>query len=172
MAVDAYADRLPEGFVPLAEFYIARSREVPPLYREGERTLVHGDAHLGNLFVDGTRTGFLDWAVIAHAPGMRDVAYPLCNSIPTEVRRTHERALVARYCELLGERDIDLDVDTAWEQYRIFALYSWVAAAATLGMGSKWQPEHIGLGGTTRATHAAVDLDVLGLLEARLGSGT
>jgi hypothetical protein len=39
-------------------------------------------------------------------------------------------------------------------------------------MGSKWQPEHIGLGGTMRATHAAVDLDVLGLLEARLGSAT
>jgi hypothetical protein len=172
MALDAYADRLPDGFVPLAEFYIARSREVPPLYREGDRTLVHGDAHLGNLFVDGTRTGFLDWAVIAHAPGIRDVAYPLCNSIPTDVRRAHERALVARYCELLAENGIDLAVDTAWEQYRIFALYAWVAAAATLGMGSKWQPEHIGLGGTTRATQAAVDLDVLGLLEARLGPGT
>jgi hypothetical protein len=172
MAVDAYAERLPDGFVPLAEFYIARSREVPPLYREGQRTLVHGDAHLGNLFVDGTRTGFLDWAVIAHAPGMRDVAYPLCNSIPTEVRRTHERALVAHYCELLAGHGIDLDVEVAWEQYRIFALYAWVAAAATLGMGSKWQPEHIGLGGTMRATHAAVDLDVLGLLEARLGSAT
>jgi len=39
-------------------------------------------------------------------------------------------------------------------------------------MGSKWQPEHIGLGGTTRATVAAVDLGLLDLLETRLGPVT
>jgi hypothetical protein len=36
-------------------------------------------------------------------------------------------------------------------------------------MGSKWQPEHIGLGGTERSTIAAVDLDCVGLLAERLG---
>jgi hypothetical protein len=172
MAIDGYTDRLPEGFLPLAEFYVEHSRDVMRLYREGPRTLVHGDPHLGNLFVDGERTGFLDWAVIARAPGLRDVAYVLCNSIPTEVRRAHERDLVAHYCDLLGAEGIDLDFDTAWAQYRLFAVYSWVSATCTLGMGSKWQPVHIGLGGTTRATTAAVDLDVLGLLETRLGSVT
>jgi hypothetical protein len=169
MAIDAYTDRLPAGFLPLAEFYVERSRDVMGLYAEGPRTLVHGDPHLGNLFVDGDRTGFLDWAVITRAPGLRDVAYVLCNSIPTDVRRANERDLVAHYCELLGADGIELDFDTAWEQYRRFAVYSWVSATCTLGMGSKWQPEHIGLGGTTRATIAAVDLDVLGLLETRLG---
>jgi Phosphotransferase enzyme family len=171
MAVDAYADRLPEGFMPLAEFYLQRSRDVLPLYREGERTLVHGDPHLGNLFVDRTRTGFLDWAVLARAPGIRDVAYVLCNSIPTEIRRASERDLVARYCALLEGTGITLTLDDAWEQYRLFALYSWVSATCTVGMGSKWQPEHIGLGGTTRATIAATDLGTLDLLVARLGSG-
>jgi thiamine kinase-like enzyme len=170
MAVDAYADRFPEGFVPLAEFYLQRSRDVLALYRDGPCTLVHGDPHLGNLFVDGERTGFLDWAMIARAPGMRDVAYVLCNSIPTEIRRARERDLVARYCALLGEQGVELEFDVAWEQYRLFAVYSWVAATCTVGMGSKWQPEHVGLGGTTRATIAATDLDVLGLLETRLGT--
>ena len=172
MAVDAYAARLPAGFLPLAEFYLERSREVLPLYREGERTLVHGDPHLGNLFVDSDRTGFLDWAMIAYAPGIRDVAYVLCNSVPTELRRAFERELVTRYCAVLAERGITLDVDEAWEQYRLFAVYSWVSATCTVGMGSKWQPERIGLGGTTRATLAAVDLDALGLLETRLGRVT
>jgi hypothetical protein len=91
MAIDGYTDRLPEGFLPLAEFYVERSRDIVCLYSEGPRTLVHGDPHLGNLFVDGERTGFLDWAVIARAPGLRDVAYVLCNSIPTEVRRARPR---------------------------------------------------------------------------------
>ena len=153
MAIDGYADRLPDGFLPLAEFYVSARATSCGCTARDERTLVHGDPHLGNLFVDGERTGFLDWAVIARAPGLRDVAYVLCNSIPTEVRRAHERDLVAHYCELLGAAGIDLDFDTAWQQYRLFAVYSWVSATATLGMGSKWQPEHIGLGGTTRATH-------------------
>ncbi|MGH8977735.1 MAG: phosphotransferase family protein, partial [Acidimicrobiia bacterium] len=169
MAVDGYADRLPDEFRPLAELYVQRSRDILPLYRQGPRTLVHGDAHLGNLFVDGTRTGFLDWAVIAHAPGIRDVAYVLCNSIPTEVRRAHERPLVERYCELLSRAGITYDFDAAWAQYRLFCCYAWVAATCTLGMGSKWQPEHIGLAGTTRATIAATDLGLLELLETKLG---
>ena len=91
MAIDNLADRLPEGFVPLAEAYVERSQDVLRAYREGECTLVHGDPHLGNLFVDGedpTRTGFLDWAVVSRAPGVRDVAYVLSASTPTELRRT------------------------------------------------------------------------------------
>ncbi|HTK17762.1 MAG TPA: phosphotransferase [Acidimicrobiia bacterium] len=172
MAIDALADRLPAGFVELAELYEARSRDVLELYREGECTLVHGDPHLGNLFVDtinGDRTGFLDWAVIALAPGIRDVAYVLSASTPTQVRRDHEGALLLRYREILAAHGIVLDADTAWEQYRLFTIYGWCAATCTAAMGSKWQPEHIGLGGTERATIAALDLDSVGLLRQRLG---
>jgi hypothetical protein len=172
MAIDNLAERLPTGFVELAELYEARSREVLELYREGECTLVHGDPHLGNLFVDtinGDRTGFLDWAVIARAPGIRDVAYVLSASTPTQVRRDHEGALLLRYREILAAHGITLDADTAWEQYRLFTIYGWCAATWTAAMGSKWQPEHIGLGGTERATIAALDLDSMGLLRQRLG---
>jgi aminoglycoside phosphotransferase (APT) family kinase protein len=96
MALDNLTDRLPAGFRELAELYIDRSYDILPLYREGECTLVHGDPHLGNLFVDpklDDRTGFLDWAVISRAPGVRDVAYVLGASTPTDLRRTHEHAL-------------------------------------------------------------------------------
>ena len=41
-------------------------------------------------------------------------------------------------------------------------------ATCTVAMGSKWQPEHIGLGGTERGTIAALDLDCVGLLADRL----
>ena len=159
---------MPNGKWPSAELYVARSYDILELYKEGDRTFVHGDPHLGNLFVDGARTGFYDWAVLGYAPGLRDVAYVLCNSIPTEVRRAGEHTLIARYCELLASHGVTLHVDDAWEQYRLFAVYSWCAATCTAAMGSRWQPEHIGLGGTTRATIAAVDLDCVGLLESRL----
>jgi hypothetical protein len=172
MAIDNLADRLPTGFLELAELYVSRSEAVLELYREGACTLVHGDPHLGNLFVDsvnGDRTGFLDWAVISRAPGIRDVAYVLSASTTTEVRRAHEDALLLRYREILAAHGITLDADTAWEQYRLFTVYGWCAATCTAAMGSKWQPEHIGLGGTERSTIAAVDLDCVGLLKERLG---
>ena len=60
------------------------------------------------------------------------------------------------------------DLVYAWQQYRLFTIYGWCAATCTAAMGSKWQPEHIGLGGTERSTIAAVDLDCLGLLTERL----
>ncbi len=87
------------------------------------------------------------------------------------MRATDERGWVDRYCELLAEHDpsIDLDPDAAWEQYRLFAVYSWVSATSTAGMGSKWQPLHIGLGGTKRATAACAELGCVDLLEHLLG---
>ena len=171
MAVDAVGDRLPEVFHRLADIFISRNDDIVRLWNSGPRTLVHGDPHLGNLFVDtvgGDRTGFLDWAMIGRSPGLRDVAYVLCNSIPAEVRAADERALVDRYCALLGEAGIDLDTEIAWEQYRLFAVYSWVSATSTAGMGSKWQPLHIGLGGTKRATAACDQLGCVDLLERLL----
>ena len=171
MAVDTLGDRLPEEFHRLADIYLARHDDIVRLWNSGPRTLVHGDPHMGNLFVDtagGDRTGFLDWAMIGRSPGLRDVAYVLCNSIPAEVRATDERGWVDRYCELLGEAGISLDAETAWEQYRLFAVYSWVSATSTAGMGSKWQPLHIGLGGTQRATTACASLGCVDLLERLL----
>jgi hypothetical protein len=174
MAIDNLATRLPDGFVDVAQAYVTHAPGIMGLYREGECTLVHGDPHLGNLFVDGDdarRTGFLDWAMIARAPGVRDVAYVLANSTPTEIRRAHERALLARYCELLAEHGITLSADLAWEQYRLFTIYGWCSATCTAAMGSRWQPEHVGLGGTERSTIAALDLDCVGLIRERLGGG-
>ena len=133
---------------------------------------MHGDPHIGNLFVDaeaGGATGFLDWAVLCQAPGMRDVAYVLCNSIPPEVRESNERGLVEHYCELLAAVGIELDPAEAWDQYRLFAVYSWVAATATAGMGSKWQSVDIGVSGTKRTTAACAHIDSAGLLESLLG---
>jgi aminoglycoside phosphotransferase (APT) family kinase protein len=164
MAVDNLGDRLPESFHRLADVYIARNDDIAALWNTGPRTLVHGDPHMGNLFVDGTRTGFLDWAMVGRSPGLRDVAYVLCNSVPAEVREAEERALVDAYCARVG-----LDPVAGWDQYRLFAVYSWVAAASTAGMGAKWQPLHIGLGGTLRATAACEHLDCTSLLEHLLG---
>jgi hypothetical protein len=163
MAVEALGEHLDEDFHRIAELYLSRARDITALWNSGARTLVHGDPHLGNLFVDvraGGRTGFLDWAMVGHSPGLRDVAYVLCNSVPADIRAANEKEWITQYCSRVG-----VGFEEGWRQYRLFALYSWVAAASTAGMGSKWQPLHIGLGGTRRATSACAQLGTVELIE-------
>src|SRR5262245_38434374 len=169
-ARDLLGDRMGPEFVRIADLCVARTEDISELLRPGTGTLVHGDSHLGNLFVDvDDRTGFLDWAVLCRAPGMRDVSYVLCNSVPVEVRAANERALIARYGDLLAADGIELDPDVAWDQHRLCAVYAWIAAASTAGMGAKWQAIEVGLAGTERATAACEQLHTVDLLESILG---
>lgn len=166
-ALEQFAADLPAEFERLGRIYVGHHREITQLWNEGERTLIHGDDHIGNLFVEGGRTGFYDWAVASRYPGMRDVAYFLCNSLPTEVRRSEEDRLINRYLSGLSAGGVDLNADLAREQYRLFSIYSWISATTTAAMGSRWQPAEVGYRAMERTTRAIIDLDVLGLLDER-----
>jgi aminoglycoside phosphotransferase (APT) family kinase protein len=148
---------------------MTRADGIAALLVEGTPTLVHGDAHFGNLFAVGDMPGFLDWAMVSAAPGLRDVAYFLGNSVPTELRRARERELVAGYCERLRALGVALDVETAWEQYRVHLVSAWLAAVITAAMGSQWQPIEIGTAATQRANASIEDHAVAELLHRRLG---
>ena len=167
-ALEQFADDMPSVFRRLGDLYAARSLDIVALFAEGERTLIHGDTHSGNLFVDGGRTGFYDWAVAGRGPGVRDVAYFLCNSLPIATRRAEEESLLARYRSALARNGVELDADTAHTQYRLFAVYSWIAAASTAAMGSQWQPIDVSLAAMVSTTQAIEDLDSVGLLTERL----
>ena len=167
-AVDQLGATLPDASRRLAEVYLPRADAIAALLADGTPTLVHGDAHLGNMFADGVTPGFLDWAMVSAAPGLRDVAYFLGASVPTELRRARERELVARYCARLHEGGIALDVDAAWQHYRVQLITGWIAAVVTAAMGSNWQPIDIGMAATRRANAAIEDHGVADLLRARL----
>ena len=167
-AVEQLGDSLPDASRRLAEVYLSRADGIAALLAHGTATLVHGDAHLGNLFADGATPGFLDWAMVSSAPGLRDVAYFLGSSVPTDLRRARERELIARYCERLREGGVALASDAAWEQYRLQLVTGWIAAIVTAGMGSHWHPIEIGMAATQRANAAIEDHGVAELLSARL----
>lgn len=169
-AVNQFADDQPPEFRRLAEVMIARFPDVGDLWNAGELTLVHGDDHVRNLFVDAGRVGFFDWAVICRAPALRDVAYFLGNSLPTELRRSEEADLVARYRDGLAAAGRAVDEQVMHDQYRFFMAYSWMSATTTAAMGSKWHPAAIALSSLVRTTQAVIDLDVIGLLEDRLNA--
>ena len=170
MALDQFAADMPPVYRRLGELYIGETRGIADLWAAPPHTLAHGDPHMGNLFVDGTRAGFFDWGMVMRKAGMWDVAYVICNSVPTEIRRANERSWLDQYREHLAENGIRLDADAVWEQYRLYAVYSWNSAVSTAAMGSRWQPEARAHAAMMRTTTAIEDLDSVALLEARLGT--
>ena len=91
--------------------------------------------------------------------------------MPVETRRAEEFNLLDRYLAALATQGVALDQQIAHEQYRLFSVYSWIAAASTAAMGSQWQPIDVSRAAMATTTHAIGDLDAVGLLEARLNAG-
>jgi hypothetical protein len=141
---------------------------VKPITRQIERTRLTAGPLIGNLFVDDGRTGFYDWVVVSRAPRVCDVAYFLWNSLPVETRRAEQDSLLARYREALASNGWTLDAQTVSDQYRLFSIYSWIAAVSTVAMGSQWQAVGVTRPALISTTAAIEDLDVVGLLNERL----
>ena len=122
--LDHHRDRLTPAFAAMAELYIAETDAVHAAWTTGPTTLIHGDAHLGNLFDDRGRVGFLDWGIIQASTPLRDVGYFLCMALSIEDRRTHERDLWRHYLDVREALGGDaIGFDEAWEAHRIHAAY-------------------------------------------------
>ena len=168
MALDALGDDMPPASRELAALYLEHVDAIVQLLAAGPRTLVHGDAHLGNMFVDARGPGLLDWAVIGYGAGMRDVAYFIGNSVTTEFRREHERRLVERYCDGLESHGATVDRFGAWDSYRVHMVSPWIAAVVTAGFGSELQPIEIGMRAVKRSDVVIGDLGLIDLLREKL----
>jgi Ser/Thr protein kinase RdoA (MazF antagonist) len=156
-----FAADFPPVFAELCELYAAHHERIADLWDEGESTLIHGDTHTGNQFVDADRVGFYDWAVASRSPGIRDVAIWMCNSCPVELRRAREQSWLRAYRQGLvdgGVADAP-ELDTLWRRYRIAVLYGWVAATTTAAVGDQWQPLEVGMSAMRRSTQTCADLE-------------
>ena len=123
--LDHHGDRLSDAFVELAELYIAKRDALHALWHPGPQTVIHGDVHIGNLFQDGARTGFLDWGIIALSTPLRDLSYFLTMAMAIEDRRANERELIRHYLDIrasLGGSPISFD--DAWTGHRLQAAYN------------------------------------------------
>ena len=75
---------------------------------------------------------------------------------------------MTRYRTALAESGWALEADTVDRQYRLFSIYSWVAAVSTAAMGTRWQPVEVTRPALLSTTAAIDDLDVVGLLNELL----
>ncbi|WP_083410784.1 phosphotransferase [Mycolicibacterium rutilum] len=154
--------------VDAGRFIDENYRAVARLIDEPPHTVMHGDAHPGNVYFRNGEAGLLDWQAVRRGHPGRELAYTLVTGMTPEDRRAHQRELLDRYRETLAAAGgPNLDRDELWDRYRQGALYAYVAALITAGMGGM-QAEGIALEGLRRAVAALTDLDTVELLQKSL----
>src|SRR5262249_17732989 len=124
--LDHHRDRLSDEFAAIAQLYIDRDIELSELWLDGPTTLLHGDPHIGNLFVDNGRTGFLDWGLMTLSTPMRDVSYFLNMAMNIDDRRQHEESLLRLYLDAkdaMGTTQT-FTFDQAWQDHRIHGAHT------------------------------------------------
>ena len=137
---------------------------------EAPTTICHGDFRIDNLLFDddaegADRVAVLDWQISYRGPAVTDIAYLLCQSMPVDVRRSHEQELLRAWYEALvagAGRPIDeYPFDLAWTQYQRAVLGTTVYAVTITGA---MDPAHergreLATAMATRSFTAALDLD-------------
>ena len=149
----AWFDALPEFFAaprayaaPVGLHEPDRLRAAAVAYRASAQRdpacLVHGDAHMGNAYVerDGT-VGFVDWQTIAIGHWVHDVNYFLVSALDVPDRRSHERELLDHYLKSLAAHDVSVPTpDEAWESYRTATVYGFLCWLCNPDI---WQPADV-----------------------------
>lgn len=143
-------------------------RAVASLIDSGPQTLMHGDAHPGNVYFRNGRAGLLDWQAIRRGHVSRELSYSLISGMTTADRQRTERDLLDTYRQAVrAAGGPDLDREDLWTRYRQSALYVYTASAITAGLGGM-QDDAIALAGLARAVAALEDLDTVAALRAAL----
>lgn len=124
--------------------------------------IVHGDTHLGNLYLEPNGTpGFLDMQV-RKSTWVQDVAYHLVAALDVQDRRRWERALLERYLKRLRAHGVDApEFAEAWLLYRcelVYGLFIFLINEV------KFQSEAVNTAYAARFAAAVTDHDSLALL--------
>ncbi|WP_172800625.1 phosphotransferase [Mycobacterium sp. IS-1496] len=154
--------------VQAGRFIDENYRAVARLIDEPPHTIMHGDAHPGNVYFRSGAAGLFDWQALRRGHPSRELAYTLVTSMTPADRQESQRDLLDTYREALAAAGgPELDRDDLWHRYRQAALYAYVAALITAGMGGM-QNEDIADEGLRRGVAALQDLDTVALLKKSL----
>jgi hypothetical protein len=149
-------------------FIIENYRAAAALIDRSPTTVMHGDAHPGNVYFRNGKAGLLDWQAVRKGHPCRELSYTLITSMTTADRRAHQRDLLDVYRgALTAAGGPALDRDNLWDRYRQGATYAYVATLITSGMGGM-QDDTIALEGLARSVAALDDLDTVSQLQRYL----
>jgi hypothetical protein len=160
------------GDFPLdrGRFIADNYRAVAALIDAPPHTVMHGDAHPGNVYFRDGEPGLLDWQAVRRGHPSRELAYTLITSLTPEDRQSAQRDLLEVYRRALAATGgPDLDPEDLWLRYRQGALYAYVAPLITAGMGGM-QVEDIAMEGLRRGVAALDDLETVAALKSTLSA--
>ncbi len=165
---DGYPDAFPEEAAEMYRLAMAHWDRLLEVWYSGPLSLIHGDSHLGNFFVDGDRMGMIDFQAAQWSKGVRDVQYFLIDSLPIEVLAANEQALVRYYSEQLIRHGVSTSFEEVWDQYRGFSFQTLMTIVVSLGLGSLTEGDALMEEITRRAVAACERVDFHGWLEGRV----
>jgi Phosphotransferase enzyme family len=104
------------------------------LQTAGPRCLLHGEAHVGNLYLDAIgHPCLVDWQLVQGGPWYLDVGYHLGCTLSPDERRRNESDLLAHYLDRLRAEGADApSLDDARRGIRLGLLYGFFLWAITL----------------------------------------
>ncbi|BBY91032.1 phosphotransferase [Mycobacterium gallinarum] len=175
LMVGALLKRSARRIAERTDIDVARGRFIDENYRAvatlldaTPNTVMHGDAHPGNVYFRNGEAGLLDWQAVRRGHPGRELSYTLITSMTATDRQASQRDILDGYRHALAAAGgPELDRDDLWQRYREGALYAYTAALITAGMGGM-QDEDIALEGLRRAVTALDDLDTVAVLEKSL----
>ena len=102
--------------------------------KESPWSVIHGDAHVGNLYLDGEgRPSFVDWQMVQRGPWYLDVGYHLASALTVADRRKSEQDLVRHYLDELSAAGVRApSLADAWQGVRRGIIYGFFLWAITL----------------------------------------
>jgi hypothetical protein len=90
------------------------------------QTLVHGDAHAGNIYRTADGPGLIDWQLLQKGSWALDVAYHVCAVLEIATAEREERRLLSHYLQTMRALGGEVpEPEAAWAQYRAAAVYGY-----------------------------------------------
>jgi hypothetical protein len=169
--VTVAGDALPPEMAAVKDRFLAALPRLQEWITAPPRTIVQGDFRMDNLFFgespEQAPIAICDWQAPLRCKGVHDLAYFLSQSLPTDVRREHERELVAVWhAELVEGGVTGYSAEQAWEDYRRAVLVLWTYVTVIAGIldpsnerGKAWIVEMV-----RRASATILDLQIIDLL--------
>lgn len=136
--VDAFPGVVPEQMAAMKDRFL---EALPGLFERmaaAPQTVIHGDVRMDNLCF-GVDTGHepliaVDWQGALIGRAAQDIGYFMLGNVPTDVRRGHERDLVALWhAELCASGVEGYSADDAWADYRLGMAFAWTHCTVIAG---------------------------------------
>jgi hypothetical protein len=167
--LDERAEDLSPDYCAIGELFMTHHDAMEALWDRGPQTFIHGDPHIGNVFLDGDRVGFHDWGLARSGNALRDVSYFITMSVDAAAP---QRELLQHYVDArTAAGGSSLDLDEVWQAHREQASYNVIASFLGLtptydtGDGRAFAKAF-----RDRAMVSLEALDALGALRAALGA--